>query len=276
LKSIIEVISSMAKCGIMQGWENDMSVSVIRFIARIIICGVISYTTVSAAPGELAKGKENSVINLNLPQIIYAVPEIEMNVYFDNVTLTPNISNFIFDVSCEKGLQQNERWTYIPSDTDAGDYLLSITVLDSNNKIIDNAQSVVRVVPKGSGKGQNLTFLCIGDSLTHASVYTKHLLESTKSDNEPNITLVGSHFPTDSEGSRNRHEGYGGWTAQRFVTHYSDFARQGDYKERGSPFLYKSLNGEPALDFQRYCKDFNNSKNPDFVTIFLGCNEPVA
>ena len=44
----------------------------------------------------------------------------------------------------------------------------------------------------------------------------------------------------------NRHEGYGGWTARRFATHFTGVARRGDYRKRGSPFLYKNADGEPV------------------------------
>ncbi len=66
----------------------------------------------------------------------------------------------------------------------------------------------------------------------------------------------------------------GGWTAKRFATHYTETARQGKYRKRGSPFLYKDKDqGKPQLDFARYCGEFNNGKPPDFVTIFLGPND---
>ena len=152
-------------------------------ITKIITCYIIiGATSAVIFLGGNTDNKVVSKVKLSLPPIIYAVSGIETNVYFDNVTLTLNISNFVFDVSCEKGLQQNERWTDVPSDTDAGDYPFSIKVLDANNKITNNAQSVVRVVPADSGKGRDMTLLCIGDSLTHTSVYTGHLLEITKSE----------------------------------------------------------------------------------------------
>jgi lysophospholipase L1-like esterase len=74
-----------------------------------------------------------------------------------------------------------------------------------------------------------------------------------------------------------KHEGYGGWTAERFATHFTGKARGGPYKECGSPFLYKAdpKNAEemPKLDFARYYSEFNEGKAPDFVTILLGCND---
>lgn len=250
-----------------------MTFNITYCLFSLITFGIIGNVSFGAVSEKAMNSRSVSMTGLNLPKIIYAVPDVEINVYFDNVILVPNISNVIVDVSCEKGLQQNERWTYVASDGDEGDYPFMIHIRDADNKVVDTAHSVVRVSPKNTGKGQKITLLCIGDSLTHASVYTKHLLEITESPDEPNITLIGSHYPCDDADRINRHEGYGGWTAQRFVTHYTDFARQGDYKERGSPFLYKSSSGELALDFQKYCREFNASQSPNFVTIFLGCND---
>ena len=101
----------------------------------------------------------------------------------------------------------------------------------------------------------------------------------------PKLTLIGSRDPG-IEGVR--HEGYGGWTAERFATKYSGVARGGPYRDNGSPFLYR--HGDPdglmlagqgdqdesapaSLDFGRYCKVFNHDQAPDFVTLLLGCND---
>jgi lysophospholipase L1-like esterase len=102
-------------------------------------------------------------------------------------------------------------------------------------------------------------------------VYPKFLLEACQSLGSPKLELVGSHNPGDTPGIR--HEGYGGWTAERFATHFTGMARTGDYSKRGSPFLYQQPNGTPKLDFKQYCQDVNGGKTPDLVTIFLGPND---
>ena len=45
-----------------------------------------------------------------------------MNVYFENVALMINSANYVFDVTCKKGIHQSERWTYIPAVNDVGNY----------------------------------------------------------------------------------------------------------------------------------------------------------
>jgi len=212
---------------------------------------------------------------LLLPKTIYAVPGIEMNVYFDNVVLVINPRNYAFDLTCAKGTQQVERWTYTPSTKDVGAHPFKLEIRDDANTVIARAKSTVRVVPANAGADVPVTLLCIGDSLTNASVYTQHLLDLCKEPGNPEIKLIGTHGPRGKPGI-NRHEGYGGWTAHRFATHYTGIARTGYYKKRGSPFIYKEQDAQPKLDFARYCEETNQGNGPDFVTILLGCNDTFS
>lgn len=209
-------------------------------------------------------------VRLVLPPTIYAVVGQEMNVYFDNVVLALNPDNYAFDVSCACGRQQADRWTYTPAAEDVGVGPFQLDVRNEQNEVIARACCTLRVTsPEGESKPVSL--LAIGDSLTHASVYPKRLLEQCNASG-PKLSLVGSFGPGGMPGEI-RHEGYGGWTAKRFATHYRETARQGDYKDRGSPFLYAQTEGEPKLDFARYCQDVNGGQLPDVVTIFLGPND---
>jgi lysophospholipase L1-like esterase len=212
-------------------------------------------------------------IRLLLPKALYAVPGVEMNIYFDNVVLALNPNNYAFNVACEKGIFQAERWTFTPQPGDVGEYPLLIEVRDEAHDLVARAQSTIKIVPADTGAGRPLTCLCIGDSLTHHSHYTGHLLNLFKKTNNPDLTLIGTHNPPDAKAPENRHEGYGGWTAERFITHYTETARTGEYQFRGSPFLYPGPDGKPQLDFKQYCRETNQGKAPDIVTIFLGIND---
>ena len=214
-------------------------------------------------------------LRLILPKVIYAVPGIEMNVYFDNVILTTNARNYAFDVTCGKGTQQEERWTFTPKDAEVGDHPFMLEVRDDTNAIVARARSAVRVTPRDAGSGKEVTMLIIGDSLTRASVYPKHILDLCKLEGNPRVTLIGTYGPGGNPGVV-RHEGYGGWTAHRFAMHYTGRARTGPKKGRGSSFIYKDADGKPKLDFARYCKEFNNGKGPDVVTLLLGCNDTFS
>ncbi len=214
-------------------------------------------------------------VRLLLPPVIHAVPGIEMNLYFDNVVLVVDPDDYVFDVTCPKGIQQSERWTYTPSQDDAGSYPLQVEVRDGQNQLLARASSKLEVVPADAGEGRSVTALLIGDSLTHASVYSQRLLDLSGQPGSPQVKLIGSHNP-EGRPPENRHEGYGGWTALRFATHYTGFAREGDSKKRGSPFLYQTPDGGRKLDFAKYLEDIQAEKSPDFVTILLGPNDVFA
>ena len=210
-------------------------------------------------------------IRLTLPASIPAVVGLECNVYLDNVCLVVNPANFVFDAVCSKGRQQVERWTWTPTEADVGEHPFQLDVRDAENRVIASAKTVVKVVAANRNDGQALSVLCIGDSLTHSSVYTQRLLELSGKPGNPKLSLIGSHWLGDP--NPNRHEGYGGWTARRFATHFAETARTGEYAKRGSPFLYRGDDGQPKLDFVRYCRDVNEGRFPDVATIFLGPND---
>jgi len=213
-------------------------------------------------------------LRLVLPKVIHAAPGVEMNVYFDNVVLAVNPANYAFDVNCRKGVQQSDRWTCVPKPEDAGEHPFEIQVRDQSNAVVARAKSTIKVPPATAGAGAEITLLIVGDSLTAASVYSQHVLDLCQGDDNPKLTLIGTRVR--GEGGRNRHEGYGGWTAHRFATHYTGVARGGDYKKCGSPFIYKDGDAKPRLDFARYCQEHCDGRGPDFVTILLGCNDTFS
>ena len=55
---------------------------------------------------------------LLLPEIIYALPGFEINIYFQNIVTVINPDNYAFDVECAKGRCDQLRWRWIPDDED--------------------------------------------------------------------------------------------------------------------------------------------------------------
>ena len=216
-------------------------------------------------------GTANSV-RLVMPASIPTVVGVECNLYFDNVVLVARPDSVLFDVVCAKGRQQVERWTWVPTEADVGSHPLELVVRDDNNRRIASARCTIDVVAAKRGEGQALTMLMIGDSLTHASVYPQRVVDQCEKTGGPKLTLSGSHVPQAASPAM-RHEGYGGWTAKRFATHFTETARTGEYAKRGSPFLYKTGTDSPKLDFAAYCRDVNEGRFPDVVSIFLGPND---
>ena len=240
----------------------------IRYALLALLIGITS----AGAADPASDAPVTDPIRMALPTELFVVAGVETNLYFDNVVLTLNPANYAFDVICSKGRQQAERWTWIPTEADVGEVSLQLDVRDEQNRLISRGKTTIKVTSGKSDKKRDLCLLMIGDSLTHASITSRHLLDLSTKLGVPALTLIGSHAP-DASHPENRHEGYGGWTAQRFATHYTETARQGDYAKRGSPFLYKQADGSTKLDFPLYCQDINAGKFPDAVTIFLGPND---
>jgi lysophospholipase L1-like esterase len=214
-------------------------------------------------------------VRLVLPRVVYATPGLECNIYFDNIILTLNSSNYAFDVTCPKGLQFQERWAFTPTEDEAGDYPIVIEVRDDSDSLVARGKSTIRVA-KEKPVDTSATLLIVGDSLTEYSIYPQHVLDLSKREGAPHLHFIGSR------GAKNmpptgalRHEGYSGWTAEAFDTLSGPLARSGYYQRpgTGSPFMYEDANGKKQLDFGRYCAEFNGGKGPDLITIGLGTND---
>lgn len=216
-------------------------------------------------------------LRMLMPPRMFAVPGVEMNLYFDNVLLHPNSDQLVYDVDCPFGAQQEERWTGDPEGVSSGDLTLTLRILTPEMEILQEASTTVEVVDPTAGQGEEITVLCVGDSLTAASAITGRLVQLFAADEAVNATLIGESGPGGDTG--NRHEGYGGWTCERFVTAWAeeDEAEVGGRMRRvRSPFVFKDGDAEPALDFQRYLDANNAGQAPDFITILLGCNDTFA
>ena len=248
-----------------------------RTLCYGIVSAIVVLTSLAFAgaddenPADLIKAGDLHSCRLILPPVVYAVAGTELNLYFQNLILTPPGRVWIFDVTCEKGQQQVERWTWLPKDEDTGDLPLTLEVRDPDDKTVANGKTTIRVARARAGHGQPLRLLCIGDSGTHASAYTAELMKSCAGPEQPQLELIGTHHPPFA-GPGNVHEGYGGWTFQDFVEKYTDKPMPGDHVNRSSPFVFGSPNG-PVFDVPRYIKESCGGVPPDFVTMFLGANE---
>jgi lysophospholipase L1-like esterase len=238
--------------------------------------GAPATSPTAAGSGEESPRQAGSV-RLVLPPVIYAVPGIETNLFFDNAVLVLNPRSVAFDVRCDKGIQLKERWAFTPDVKDVGEYPIDVTVRDTTNAVVSHAHSVVRVSPKDRGGGGVMTLLLVGDSLTDYSVYPRHLYELGLLDDSLHFKLIGCRGPNNAPATGElRHEGYSGWTAEAFCTFHGPLSRSGQFKrpDTGSPFIYDDgADGKPHLDFARYCKTFNDGRGPDAITILLGTND---
>jgi lysophospholipase L1-like esterase len=224
----------------------------------------------------LAQGAPMKSLHLLLPPVIPALPGRECNLYFDNLILAPpGVARLLeVDVDCAKGQQQNERFTWTPEPDELGDFPLSIKFTDADGNICAQGQTTIRVHPADAGRGRTITLLIVGDSGTHANVYPAELLELCRGDSNPALTQIGTFAPNPAL-PLVRHEGYGGWAAATFLTMWGPHVWDPTTHRGRSPFLYEK-DGQPTLDFQKYCDDNNGGRGPDFILIWLGGNDHFA
>jgi len=235
-----------------------------RRFAVILLAGVLWTATCLA---ETSSGP----LQLTLPPAVYAVPGVEMNVYFDNVVLTETPEAYRFQVTCDLGTSEEKRWTLLPTAADVGEHPLTIAVSDSSGKELGRAATVLRIVPADAGAGKSIRLLIVGDSLTHATVYANEMARLLSLPGNPKWTMLGTHRPPQAADGV-AHEGYGGWTWNRFLTHYEPNP-DGTYRKRSSPFVYPGDDEKPVLDLKRYFDEACGGERPDYVTILLGIND---
>lgn len=217
------------------------------------------------------EGTATAGLRLTLPSDFYAVSGHEVGLYFDNIVLTETPEDYRFDVRCEIGQTEARRWVTRPTAADVGPHSLSIDVRDADGRTLGTALTTLHVVPANAGEESEVCMLIVGDSLTHATAYPNELAQLLTEPGNPKWSMLGTHRPRNaSEGVR--HEGYGGWTWQRFVTKYEPNP-DGTHRKRSSPFVFLDSAGKPRLDLPQYFAKSTDGKRPDVVFFLLGIND---
>jgi len=210
-------------------------------------------------------------LRLTLPAECYAVPGVEMSLYFDNIVLTETPDSYRFKVSCNVGRSDQKRWWVMPAQADVGEHPLTVSVTNGEGKVLEKASLLLRVMSADAGAKRNIRLLFVGDSLTHATHYPNEIAELLSQPGNPGWTMLGTHKPSGAKPGV-AHEGYGGWTWKRFAVHYEPNP-DGTYRKRSSPFVYLDENEKPQLNLRRYFLEECSGKPADFVVFKLGIND---
>ena len=213
-------------------------------------------------------------VRLLIPETIYAVPGVEMNVYFNNVVTVINPANYVFDVDCSKGRNDLKRWRFTPVPEDVGTYDWSIRVMDMKG-VVASAKAKLVVLPPDAGKDRKLTMLMVGASQTGAGHYADRIVDLMSRSGNPEFKSIGTKGLR-----RGKHEGYGGWRWESFLTRWGyTNSRQMDgmHPDRpvgfNSPFLFPGKDGKGEFDLQKYFDKVNGGEIPDIVSFQLGLND---
>lgn len=207
---------------------------------------------------------------LVVPPTVYSVVGEPTTVLFENLVPTLTTAGLRFEVICDIGVATGSAWTVTPQMADVGDHVWQISLWQGDT-LVDSQSNVIRVSANaGSGRPYNL--LLVGDSLTHYSIYPSELANQFAAEGR-DVTLLGTHHPTDSAPNV-FHEGYGGWTWNKFLTHYEPKPDPAVNK-RSSPFVFLE-NGGATLNVSRYWQESLGGTKPDFVTFMLGINDCIS
>jgi len=217
-------------------------------------------------------------VRLLVPEKIYAVPGVEMNVYFNNIVTVINPANYVFDVDCEKGRNDLKRWRFTPRKEDVGTWKWKITVIGESGTVAE-AESELVVVPEDAGKGRRFSLLIVGASQTRQGFYPNRVAELMQRPGNPEFVSIGTRIGARGKGP-GRHEGYGGWRWDSFLTRWGyagDAKNDGMHPNRplnfNSPFLFPDRDGKGVFDLKKYFEINNGGKAPDAVSFQLGLND---
>lgn len=218
-------------------------------------------------------------LQLTLPPVLYAIPDVEMSIYHDNVVLTETPEAWRFEFKCSLGKNEPRRWTVTPTDKDVGDHPVEIRVKDAQGQVLESGRLTLHVTPRHAGEGKSMRLLLVGDSLTHASIYPNEIASLLAQPGNPKWTMIGTHKPASTLPDV-RHEGYGGWRWVDFLTKFdpdpAGVTAGPPAKKSTSPFLFAAAAEKPVFDLARYFREHSGSQPPDVVTFLLGINDCFA
>lgn len=218
-------------------------------------------------------------LQLTLPPVLYATPDVEMSIYHDNIVLTEKPETFNFEFQCPLGKNEARRWTVKPLDKDVGDHPVEITVKDQTGRTVESGRLTLHISPRKAGEGKSLRLLIVGDSLTHASIYPNEIAKMLARPGNPKWSLIGTHKPG-SALPEVSHEGYGGWKWVDFLTKFDPKpagVTAGPLARKStSPFIFADEAQKPVFDLPRYFRENSDSQPPDIVTFLLGINDCFA
>ena len=144
--------------------------------------------------------------------------------FYRGVICLPNPYEYYILVRCDKGNPYPRYFTFTPTINDLGDYPLTISLIDNDGNVIDEASTVLHIVEPVKPEKQ-LNVLCVGDSITFNGVWpSEGFRRFTKNGGTPvglgftdSLRMIGT-CQKEVEESIVGYEGYGSWTWKSYCT----------------------------------------------------------
>ena len=238
----------------------------------LLLLGAISACWMPAEAADLQLAGKPASTRLTLPPVIYAVPGVEMNLYFANTVPAGATEHLSFTVRCGIGSQDAVRWKLNATANQIGKHPLTLEMRQASGQPVGRCTTQVQVVPASAGQGREITLLIVGDSLTNATHYPNELARLLSTPGNPKWQMLGTNKPSWAAPNV-AHEGYGGWTWRAFNSRF-DSTPPPPGKRNTSPFvLAEDPRKPPKLDLPRYFVECCGGRVPDYVTFLLGIND---
>ena len=239
---------------------------------------------------------------LYIPSRLYAVPGIEFNIYWANVTDALNPAGCAFDTVCEVGRNESRRFTWTPTAADVGRNIELTVRLLTDEGVKDVARTVIAVSAPPAKSGKDFSVALLSDSTTNGR-YQDQYLRRFREAGADWFRAVGSRSGCSAapigefHDGEAAHDGYGGFSWKSFLTQYklsSDEldntqaeAEKEQLKSQGveivdftdwRKWLTKSplitlKDGKKTLDAQAWFDRINGGKAPSVIIIRLGGND---
>ena len=125
---------------------------------------VLLFAVVLPAASVSSKVPVPPFLKMALPEVIYAVPGIETNLYFENVIESATPEAYAFEVRCKVGAQKQHRWHWTPTEKDAGKtFDLTLTLFNDCGVIMSGNCKVV-VAAKAPDMKKKITLAMLAAS----------------------------------------------------------------------------------------------------------------
>jgi lysophospholipase L1-like esterase len=185
-------------------------------------------------------------VEIVLPPKLYCISGKPLNIYFDNLIIG-DYKDYLWDTTCEVGIQQNERWHF--DSGREGEIPLEISIHDKYGRILDAQKCIILIKPDNPMPEVNVNCLFIGHSIIASGITTRELIHLFSKE-KMSLTLIGTKGK-----EPNFHEGRSGWKLGNY------------YSRKDSPFVF-----DKSFNFKRYM-EVNKYSRLDYLFICLGITD---